>query len=99
MSRPSSPEARRLRFSSSFAMRCLRRFRDFDGVRAIDRYDAVIVSHDHVARLDALARAQITGTFTVPRLALIVPCAKIALAPHREVHLASASRRRARRRR
>jgi hypothetical protein len=44
------------------------------GLGARHHADAVIIGHDHVARLTS-ALAQTTGTLTLPSVFLTVPCA------------------------
>src|SRR6185437_878523 len=77
-SSPSSPEARRLRFSSSFATRCLPASAT---LTASARLTETTPSSSATITSPGSMRwpAQITGTFTEPRLALIVPCAQMHL--------------------
>ena len=86
MSRPSTPEASLARFSVSFASRLAAASSVAAAMRARHADDAVVVGHDHVARVHQRARADHRDVDRAERR-LDRPLRAHRAAPDREAHL------------
>ena len=79
--------ASRARLSPSFASRSRGLRATASAALARHDHDAVVVGHDHVARVTRAGRAQTTGTLTEPSVSLTVPCAETGRDQTGKLHL------------